>query len=475
MSEIPSLTATRHRGCRRATHSTTLAPGWAMNTCRIRTLVVVLAVAVVPGCASNGLLGGIVRPTSPYERYMQSLSGAGLDETALGRDWSRVGLDAMAAAIPVSTPFSEESYLPPDTPSAVAYRLELARGRRLVVDVSFDSALPARLFVDLFDVSRPDDPRRVAFLEAEQTTFTHEIARDGTYLLRVQPELLRGGRVRVVQRTESSLVFPVEGHTARAVQSFFGAPRNAGSRVHEGIDIFAPRGTPVVAVADGTARTSSNRLGGNVVWLHEGRAGRRYYYAHLDRTAIDGQASVRAGDVLGYVGTTGNAEGGAPHLHFGLYAGRAIDPLPFVQPDESAPSPITAGLDRLGELWRVARARTPLRAGPAVGTDVTRQLPQAAVVRVTGATARAVRVVLPDQTSGYVDPAALARASVPLGRERLATGLPLRESPTATAPVMQVLAEDLQADVLGRFDDFTLVRLPADQVGWVDTGTSSNR
>ena len=140
------------------------------------------------------------------------------------------------------------------------------------------------------------------------------------------------------QRTRPSLAFPVDVTPARAPQSTFGVPRDAGRRRHEGIDLFAPRGTAVVAVASGVARPATNRLGGNVVWLHAPASGRTYYYAHLDHWAIGPVALVRAGDVLGYVGNTGNAARTAPHLHFGIYERGAIDPWPFVQPDQSIPS-----------------------------------------------------------------------------------------------------------------------------------------
>ena len=121
-----------------------------------------------------------------------------------------------------------------------------ALGRRRVIDISFDSSTPARVFVDLFELSTDaaQAPRHVASLEPDTTSLTHEVTRDASYLLRVQPELLRGGRFTLVERTESSLAFPVSGLDAGAVQSRFGVERDGGARGHEGIDIFAPRGTP---------------------------------------------------------------------------------------------------------------------------------------------------------------------------------------------------------------------------------------
>lgn len=160
---------------------------------------------------------------------------------------------------------------------------------------------------------------------------------DGIYVTRLQPPLRRRGAFVVALRTRPSLAFPIADGPPRQAASAFGVARDAGRRRHEGIDLFAPRGTAVLAVASGVARASTNRLGGNVVWLHAPAAGRTYYDAHLDRWAVGPFSVVRAGDVIGYVGNTGNAVTTAPHLHFGIYQRGAIDPWPFVQPEQPIP------------------------------------------------------------------------------------------------------------------------------------------
>ncbi|MGI8807989.1 MAG: M23 family metallopeptidase [Acidimicrobiales bacterium] len=111
----------------------------------------------------------------------------------------------------------------------------------------------------------------------------------------------------------------------------FGAPRSGG-RTHEGVDMFAERGTPVVAVVDGLAVPASNPLGGLTVNLYASGSQDFYYYAHNDRNAFSSQRQVRAGDVLGYVGTSGNASGTPPHLHFEIHpgGGAAKNPTPDV-------------------------------------------------------------------------------------------------------------------------------------------------
>jgi murein DD-endopeptidase MepM/ murein hydrolase activator NlpD len=108
------------------------------------------------------------------------------------------------------------------------------------------------------------------------------------------------------------MYFPVQG--GGKFTNDWGAPRSGG-RKHRGTDIFAPRGTPVVAIEDGVvSRVGWNDLGGNRLWLNG-----KWYYAHLDRYApgITEGSSVKAGQVLGYVGDTGDAKGTPPHLHLG--------------------------------------------------------------------------------------------------------------------------------------------------------------
>ncbi len=129
----------------------------------------------------------------------------------------------------------------------------------------------------------------------------------------------------------TNVALPVDGVRPKDLRDSWGNARSGGRR-HEGIDIFAPRGTRVLASTIGiVARTNTDPLGGLVVWVL-GPGGQRHYYAHLDRrSTLRTGDRVNVGDTLGYVGTTGNARGGAPHLHYGIYAdGGAIDPYPLL-------------------------------------------------------------------------------------------------------------------------------------------------
>jgi peptidoglycan LD-endopeptidase LytH len=138
------------------------------------------------------------------------------------------------------------------------------------------------------------------------------------------------------------LIIPVEGIEARHLRDSYHEGR-AGGRVHRAIDIHARRGTPVLAVADGTIlKLYTEGKGGNSIY-HLDRDGRtRYYYAHLERFApnLRDGAEVKKGDVIGFVGDTGNARRGDYHLHFSIalltdrrrwWVGENLNPYPLLK------------------------------------------------------------------------------------------------------------------------------------------------
>ena len=192
-------------------------------------------------------------------------------------------------------------------------------------------------------------------------------------------------------REAGQLEFPVEGTGVGAIQSRFGAPRDGGRRGHAGVDIFAPRGTPVLAASAGRVRrVGVTNLGGKVVWVRDSVRNASIYYAHLDSQYVrDGQA-VEAGDTVGFVGNTGNARTTPPHLHFGVYrrGEGAVDPYPFLAPPRGKLVRATADPAVLGAHVRPARNGVPLRAAPGSQTEVLRELDGHETVRVTGVAER---------------------------------------------------------------------------------------
>jgi hypothetical protein len=288
-----------------------------------------------------------------------------------------------------------------------------------------------------------------------ETRLSLDIRRDATYLVRVQPELLEDARVTLTWRTEPTLTLPVAGASRSSIQSYFLAPRDGGRREHHGVDIFARRGTPVVAAAGGIVTSvGTNALGGNVVWVARPRARESHYYAHLDTQAVTAGVHVEAGDTLGTVGTTGNARGGAPHLHFGIYARAPIDPLPYLEPSRPI-APVPAD-DRLGTRARLTRSADLDRTRYAPGT----------IVDVVGRSSGRLRVRLPDGRDGYVAPSSVAAATTPLRVERIRRSTTLASKPTGGV-ALDILDAPATVDVLGTFDGGTFVRTPGGMVGWL--------
>ncbi|WP_179346055.1 M23 family metallopeptidase [Winogradskyella ursingii] len=219
----------------------------------------------------------------------------------------------------------------------LSYTIELQRGERLKIesDIIADSL---QLAIDVFEFETDSIMSEKPLLtnEPESNKIDFDVIKTGKYKVVILPEFSKTINFSIKFYTEPTLAFPVSGKNNRAVQSFWGAPRGGGTRSHKGIDIFAKRGTPVVAATEGFISNTGNRgLGGKQVWLRDGLFGQSLYYAHLDSIVVASGKRVKIGDTLGFVGNTGNAKTTAPHLHFGIYTrGGAVDPYPFVKHTE---------------------------------------------------------------------------------------------------------------------------------------------
>lgn len=412
------------------------------------------------------------RDLTPYEAYQESLSEAGLAETALGHDWLTAGREAVDAAAPVSLPFEEEGFITAEDPGAMAYRITIGRGQKLTAEVQLQGDDGTKLFVDLFRVpaSEGDPPRPIYSSDAEPGGFVHEPWRGGDFIVRLQPELLRGGQYHVSLRLEAQLAFPVEDHGMQAVQSVFGADRDAGRRSHDGVDIFARRGTPVLATSAGVVnRVDLTNLGGKVVWLRDPVRNSNIYYAHLDSQYVSNGDRVEAGDTLGFVGNTGNARTTPPHLHFGVYrrGEGPVDPSPFLRPPQGTMAEMTADLDRLGGWVRLRNDGIRLRAAPGLRSPVLRELEQYTPLRVLGGSGEYFRVQLPDGASGYVAARLTESAEEPVRSQVVATAESVRQRPADGAPVMATIDVGTAVPVLGRFAGYLYVRAADGVTGWM--------
>lgn len=139
------------------------------------------------------------------------------------------------------------------------------------------------------------------------------------------------------------LVFPITG-TKSNIGSYWGDERDGGRRKHEGIDIFATQGTPVVAISDGVIEFVGNDdIGGKTITVQPDDYDWEAYYAHLDQQYVISGERVKKGQLIGTVGNTGNAKSTPAHLHFGIYTDAgAVDPLQYVKTSPKITSPVPA-------------------------------------------------------------------------------------------------------------------------------------
>jgi murein DD-endopeptidase MepM/ murein hydrolase activator NlpD len=437
-----------------------------------RWIAVGIVAVGLSGCEQVEQVQDRFRDLTPHEAYQASLTAAGLGETALGRDWLTAGRRAFDTALPVMLPFEEEGFITPEEPGAMSYRITIGRGQRLTADVELIGEEDTRVFVDFFRVASADqDPARPIYSsDSVPGQIVHEPWREGEYILRLQPELLRGGRYRVSLRLDAQLAFPVEGHGMPAIQSFFGADRDGGRRSHHGVDIFARRGTPVLATSAGVVgRVDVTGLGGKVVWLRDGVRNANIYYAHLDSQYVSRGDRVEIGDTLGFVGNTGNARTTPPHLHFGIYrrGEGPVDPAPFLRPISRGLPAMTAELDRLGEWRRLSAASVSLTVAPDSRSEAIRELVPRTALRVLAGSGSFYRVRLPDGEVGYVPARQTELADEPMESQIVASAASVLSGPRSNAPTMSRLASGTEVPVLGRFGDYLYVRSPDGRIGWL--------
>ena len=288
---------------------------------------------------------------SPYESYVKSLETSGISKSSMGKKWISSGQNALLNPNEsVKFPFKSEIFFREIAPNAISYRLKYQEYAKLTVKITSKGKDNNGVYVDIFE----DNPNRsrVKNFYVKDTIFVYEDNNTQNLILRIQPQLLVNQYVTVEIIENPKLAFPVKNGSNKDIQSFWGVERDGGQRRHEGVDIFNKKGTPIVAVENGTiARVETNILGGKVVWQRLNLFGQSIYYAHLDSQAVSAGQAVKKGDIVGFMGNTGNAKYTASHLHFGIYTGSgAIDPLLYIQKRDTIPGKLKLGEKYLGDV-----------------------------------------------------------------------------------------------------------------------------
>ncbi len=438
-----------------------------------KTCLALIISIVSLSCSTPGPAGLFGKKT-PHEQYGDRIIQAGLRETALGRQWFEAADRSLVNPNPVTLPYSERGYFAAERPSAVGLRVPGKRGQLLNITLDKKPAVGFAVYFELWEPAQQagGKPRLLSSGDTATNRIKYELKSDGDYFIRIQAELLKSGEYTINLTTTASLAFPFKPNSKAAIASFWGAARDRGARKHEGVDIMAPFRTPCLAAADGIiSRVNENTLGGKTVWLRPSGKDYVLYYAHLDEQLVKDGQSVQVGDTLGLVGTTGNARGGAPHLHFGIYTGGgAVDPLSFIDPVTKTPGKIVASDRLLGKLVRTNSKASSIFPEPNARTRAIQTPEVNSVLRAEAATGTWYRVGLQDGTTGYIHHNQVEEIENPIRTNTTSAAVALFESPTADAPRKLTLDKGQQVRVLGTFKNFYFVESGAEN-GWLDKGT----
>jgi len=278
---------------------------------------------------------------SPRDIFVWRLRVAGLLDSPLGQRWTEAVERASEQPVQARGQYRTIEFFTSDEVEAHVYQVSLEQGEKLIWHFSRLDTAESRLYASLERREKNDQEwSTITELDADEATNSQVVSKAGDYRIVLQPELFASAEYSLAMANGGSLPFPVEGATQRDIGSFFGVDRDGDARKHHGVDIFAERRTPVTAVIDGHARTGTSDRGGKHVWLSGSMIGlgsAHYYYAHLDSFEVESGDKVKKGDILGYVGNTGNAITTPPHLHFGIYSGGPVDPAPFLKPEPVLP------------------------------------------------------------------------------------------------------------------------------------------
>ncbi|MVN20964.1 peptidoglycan DD-metalloendopeptidase family protein [Mucilaginibacter arboris] len=432
---------------------------------KLSALIWMLLLATIFSCNSIGP-AGLFKKMSPHDTYGNRLKTAGLQQTAIGSQWLQMADQSLGKAIHITIPYKETGFFAAERVQAATFQFEGKRGEKLYISLSKNPAQNFNIFIDLWQ-QKSQQNKLLASADTSGKPLTVEVKQGGTYLLRLQPELLKSGEYTLIIQSGPALAFPVAASGKPNIGSFYGADRDAGIRKHEGVDIFAKKGTPALAAANGIAQPGENKLGGKVVFLHPDDADYTLYYAHLDSQLVHNGQHVSVGDTVGLVGNTGNAKTTPSHLHFGIYTnGGAVNPLTFVAPVTKKPEPVTAPLQNLNTMVRTDTRNSKLLTEATEKAPVKEALPEGTALHVDAAVGNYYKVTLPNGQTGFLNSKSVNTINAPLRKYTLKTAQPLYNQPDTLSPKKTILAAGKPVNVLAGFESFYLIE-DGNETGWL--------
>lgn len=431
----------------------------------MKNYIIIFILFLLASCNGTTQIDRLLGSASPYEKYRQNLASANLENSAMVRDWMEAGESVLRDSIMVELPYQETGSFDRANPKAMLLRFNVQEGQNITIDLAPISQPDAQFFMDVFEVKANGELNRKHFSEGNNN-LSYSVRNSGVHAVRIQPELFRGGIYNLTITYSATLAFPLPDKTTRNIASFWGDGREGGRRKHEGVDIFAPRGTPVVAVTSGrVSRVGENRLGGKVVNVSGG--GYSYYYAHLDSQMVRPGQRVEIGDTLGLVGNTGNAITTAPHLHFGIYGGGrgAVDPFHFLNSAAELMALNLADSLNIGSYGRIKGTTANLRMAPNTKSEVVTTLARNTVFEIEGQTKDWVRVSLPDNRKAFIFHNLIEPAESALESQNIEDNARLSERWGSTHTFDGALANE-KAERIGHYEDQHLLRTSSGRYLW---------
>ncbi len=401
---------------------------------------------------------------SPREKYVEGLDKSNLLQSAMAQSWAAAGEVTGHDSMIVRLPFRETGFFAAAEPQARFYRFDVKDGQVLTLTSLIKTKANATLFIDLFSL---EEGLWNKIEHADSTlTITHEFSKNGSCLVRLQPELLVNMYYSITLSVTPVLLNPVKGASNKSIGSFYGDPRDGGKRKHEGVDIFAPKGTLVVAPTDGVITSVGNSpLGGKTVWMNDVKRGHSYYFAHLDSQIVRSGKKVKQGDAIGLVGNTGNAKNTPSHLHFGVYQRQSKDPIAYIRTMEKLVNEMMPDTLFQSIVFRVKQKSATLRSGPGKKQPVYQELTKDSWVKVIGQSNDWYRVVTATQKEGYIEVRDITPAE---GGNRFTIKkeiVLLSEANANSVPVSTVVGNAIG---LASYSNFRFVRTEKGLTGWID-------
>lgn len=408
--------------------------------------------------------------TTPHTQYIRSLELAKLDKTTMAQVWMEAAAKALNDSVFVPTPFSESGYFNAHEPAARSYRFIAREGQLITLKASVKSNTKPNLFIDLFTWQ---DKKWKQVAHGDSTfTLTYEQGNgQDSCLIRIQPELLVTAYYTLALSLTPVLINPVQGATNKSIGSFYGDARDGGKRKHEGVDIFAAKGTLVIAPTDGyVSRVGNNSLGGKVVWMQDPKRGHSYYFAHLDSQLVTPGMKLHRGEPIGLVGNTGNAKYTPSHLHFGIYQSTSKDPVNYIRMMDVVANTLPWDTTFAQLDFKVTSKTAAMMRGPSDKFVKVTSLARESYVHVLAQSKEWYRVTLPDGMEGFVKQNTV-KAIHDGKRLKIKQPTNLLSETTMDAVPLAHLSDGATVEVLAFFNEFRFVKTREGVFGWLLIGS----